>query len=162
MIVTINTDASFSHEYQKGAFAFWIICNQGKFCHSGMLRKKCINSHVAEMKCIINAVHQLGTIGFTFITKIIINTDSMNSIALINNDKKSIKKYGLHKWGKQLQDDFKNTVKRFNLIGIPIEPRHVKAHQNTEDRRTFVNNWCDSEAKKHLREYVDKIKKARN
>lgn len=32
-----------------------------------------------------------------------------------------------------------------------IEFRHVKAHTGINDKRSYVNDWCDLEAKKQLR-----------
>ena len=32
-----------------------------------------------------------------------------------------------------------------------IEFRHVKAHSGVKDKRSYVNEWCDAEAKKQLR-----------
>lgn len=36
--------------------------------------------------------------------------------------------------------------------GFPdYEMRHVKAHNGTPDARSWVNDWCDKEAKKMMR-----------
>ena len=70
MIVTINTDASFHPEYSIGAYAFWIVCNQGKIVRSGEL-KKAENSTDAEIRCIANALHCLKRSHFTGISKIV-------------------------------------------------------------------------------------------
>lgn len=32
-----------------------------------------------------------------------------------------------------------------------IEFRHVKAHSGVDDKRSYVNEWCDKEAKRRLR-----------
>lgn len=36
--------------------------------------------------------------------------------------------------------------------------RHVKAHTSIKDSRTWVNNWCDKEAKKWMKVEREKIK----
>jgi hypothetical protein len=39
MVVTINTDASFSRKYNVGSYAFFILCNEFKIAKSGTSRK---------------------------------------------------------------------------------------------------------------------------
>ena len=34
---------------------------------------------------------------------------------------------------------------------LTIEFRHVKAHNGTSDKRSFVNDWCDKNAKKSIK-----------
>lgn len=92
MLVTINTDASFHPSLKYGAYAFWAICNNFKIIKSGVFRTKCINSHDAEAKCIINAL-KVVLLTHKGITKIIVNTDSLNAIALITDNREHVKKY---------------------------------------------------------------------
>jgi len=35
---------------------------------------------------------------------------------------------------------------------VIVTLRHVKAHTKVSDARSFVNRWCDKQAKKQLRE----------
>ncbi len=150
MIVTINTDASFSPSEKRGSFAFWIVSNSGRVATSGMLRKKVLTPSEAEFQCIINAIHTLVNQNWKNIDKIIINTDCLNVIHLIKNNQKAIKRYGLRKWGKYLVDKFTNIVYKSSLRKVPIEFRHIKAHVSTETTKQYVNDWCDKEAKKQL------------
>lgn len=155
MIVTINTDASFSHRHKIGAFAFWIVCNQGRFCHSGPLKEHCNRAEIAEFRCIINAVHCLGKQKYTGISKVIINTDCLNVIHLIDNDSAAIRKYHLN-WAGDLVKTFNRTMKAAGLTGIPRELRHVKSHTSTETARQWVNDWCDKAAKKAIHGMLNK------
>lgn len=41
--------------------------------------------------------------------------------------------------------------KRMHLGGIRLKVNHVKAHSGTGTPRKWVNNWCDTEAKKLMR-----------
>ncbi len=157
MLVTINTDASFHPILKHGAYAFWIICDDFKISKSGVFRDKCINPDDAEAKCMINALKSLLSTNnnTNVITKIIINTDSLNGIALIKNDKEHIKRYigkNIKRW-KHIRIAYHNVLK-FNKNKFVIEFRHVKAHTNINDKRSYVNNWCDSEAKKELRRLI--------
>lgn len=145
MLVTINTDASFWHHQQKGSWAFWAVCNKFKITKSGVFRGKVKNSSEAELKCMINAVFCVlkADVG---ITKVIINTDSqicMKAIAR-NNPNSSLYK---------CVTMFRNMTK-----GVAIEMRHVKAHSGVKDARSYVNEWCDTHAKKALKESVKKKK----
>lgn len=146
MIITINTDASFCPDTKFGAYAFWIVSNQFKIQKSAILKKTCKTSHEAELKCILNAIvtikNEIGT------NKIVINTDSMNSIYILTNDRNMIDKYRLT-WGKPYHKMYKAIIKRYKQCSI--EFRHVKAHQDTSTARTWVNDWCDSQAKQQLK-----------
>jgi ribonuclease HI len=155
MIVTITTDASYSHRHKMGAFAFWIVSNQGRLCQSGPLRTGCTRPQIAEFRCIINAVHALGRLGWKDITKVIINTDCMDVIHLVNNDSANIQKYRLLEWSGDLVKMFNRTYKSTG-IGAPIVMRHVKSHVSTETARQWVNEWCDQAAKKALSEMIKK------
>ena len=151
MLVTINTDASFHPKLKYGAFAFWAICNDFKITKSGVFRTKCISTDDAEAKCIINSLKVI-LLAHSGISKVIVNTDSLNAIAILTNDKTHINRYaGYNKpqWGKlrKIYHETKNAGKSKPII----EFRHVKAHSGTNDARSYVNEWCDAEAKKQLR-----------
>jgi len=151
MLVTINTDASFHLKLKHGAFAFWAVSNDFKITKSGVFKSKCINSDDAEAKCIINALRVV-LLAHGNITKVIINTDSLNAIALLKFDRIHMKKYmgyNIKMWshirvayGKVLRESKNKAV---------VEFRHVKAHSGINDKRSYVNEWCDLEAKKQLR-----------
>ena len=151
MLVTINTDASFHPSLKFGAYAFWAVSNDFKITKSGVFKTKCINSHDAEAKCIINAL-QVVLLAHKGITKVIVNTDSLNGIALLKNDKAHIKRYmgsNMVMW-KHIRIAY-NKVTTGNQNKVEIEYRHVKAHSGVNDKRSYVNEWCDTEAKKQLR-----------
>lgn len=59
MIITVNTDASYSHKYSVATYAFWIASNKGKIFRSGELKGRVCSPIHAEMKCILNALHCL-------------------------------------------------------------------------------------------------------
>ncbi len=151
MIVTINTDASFHSGFKVGAFAFWIVCDEGRVLHSGAFKEPITNPTQAEIKCIINAVYAVKKQNWVGIKKIIINTDATNAIAILKKDTVEINKYNL-KWGGSLRGMY-NKIK----VGLPeIEFRHVKAHKNTETAKSWVNDWCDKKAKEMLWKQINK------
>jgi len=158
MNCTINTDASFSFKHQRGAFAFWIVNNHFRIQKAGRLKGFIKRPEVGEMMCIINALHTLYKSDCSEIKQIYINTDCLNAIHLFCGHEKAIKKYGL-KFGKTLVDTF-NKLRKDNEAGIiPIEFRHVKAHTNTKDARSYVNDWCDKNAKIEIGKLINELEK---
>ena len=154
MLVTINTDASFHPNLKYGAYAFWAICNDFKITKSGVFRNKCRNPDDAEAKCIINALKVVFS-AHKGITKVIFNTDSLNAIALITDNREHVKKYigNNQKMWKYLRTAY-NVILHNYKTNVQVEFRHVKAHSGINDKRSYVNEWCDSEAKRQLRSKV--------
>lgn len=150
MIVTINTDASFSPTHKIGTYAFWIVCNEGKIAKSGVLKKSLTRPEQAEFKCILNALHVVVNSNLKGVTKIIINTDCLNVIHLANKNKKAIQKYRLASWGNHLVSEMNRLMRTRGWVKVDLEFRHVKAHVSTSTKRQWVNEWCDQEAKKQL------------
>lgn len=146
MLVTINTDASFIEGF--GGYAFWIVCNEFKVLKSGVLRDKVKRPEIAEFKCIINSLHILFKNDCKNVSKIIINTDCMNVIHCLSYNQKMINRYNLKKEFTLLTAKFYRLLKGKN---IDVEFRHVKSHTGINDARSYVNEWCDREAKKYAR-----------
>lgn len=159
MVVTINTDASFHPEHRVGAYAFWIVCDQGKMMQSGAL-KDARHPQDAEMKCIANALYALNKSTFTNVKYIVINTDCQYGIyAIKNKDKKYMK--GCEKVVSLIDKIISQLRKKYD-IGPKvfrkktfISWRYVKAHTEGEDGRSWVNNWCDKAAKKALWDLIN-------
>ena len=150
MIVTVNTDASFHHEYKVGAFAFWIVCNQGKIMHSGEL-KEAKDPTDAEIRCIANALHALLNSRFTGVTKVIINSDALHAFDRCGRSAQAGSP------GRKVHNILQSLKDRHSVSGRPIhEFRHVKAHSGTAEKRKWVNNWCDKAAKKMLWEKINR------
>lgn len=160
MIVTINTDASFSKTHGVGAGAIWIVSNDFKIKYSSVLRSKTLNPTIAEAHTILNALHLVFRQNISANTRVIINTDSMNAIYIFTTNKDMISKYRIKGW-KELQRhlDKAKSLKPGVTDKIHIEFRHVKAHVSTDTARTFVNEWCDQEAKRVLRKEINLKKK---
>jgi ribonuclease HI len=153
MIVTITTDASFHPELKYGAYAFWAVSNEFKITKSGVFKQKCKNPDDAEMKCIINAL-KVVLYSHSGITKVIVNTDSMNSITVLTNDKK---KQNMYMGGWRKFTEMRRIYSRM-LHGqknhCSVEFRHVKGHTLDGSSRSWVNDWCDQRAKSDLRAFI--------
>lgn len=150
MIVTVNTDASWDNGY--AGYAFWIVCDAGKI-QKGAYFKDLVNGpSEAELMCIANALHTLKHSRFKDITKVIINTDLMAASYILTPTRKLSKLDHLHKESLFLMCDIavKNGYNSKHIYEM-FEIRHVKAHTKNKDARSYVNNWCDKEAKKYMR-----------
>lgn len=151
MNCTVQTDASYSKLYQIGAYAYVIISDLGRYKTGGILKESSASASQAEMKCICNALHYITTNPelMAKVTRIHINTDSVNAIHLFTNDKKAIQRWGLSK------KSYKNILKKYHeirhiLTGKAVIFDHVKAHTDKNDKRSYQNKWCDEEAKRHM------------
>ncbi len=144
--ITINTDASFHPEKKVGGYAFYIICDLFKIQKSGRFKKNPKNPEEAEMMCMANALHTLLHQKELPLTKIIvINSDCLNSFHKIG-----LKKEGIGKMIAKILKEVRQKTSENNILPN-YDFRHVKAHNGTPDARSWVNNWCDKEAKKWMR-----------
>jgi ribonuclease HI len=137
--ITINTDASFYQEHKTGGYAFWIVCDLFKIQKGGFFKAEVANCTDAEMKAIGNAIatllaqKELPQANF-----LIINTDSKVAIEQIRHQSTPLGKEVFKLW-QRLINRLKTNRNEF---------RWVKAHSGKDDARSFVNEWCDKEAKK--------------
>lgn len=146
--ITINTDASFSFEKQSGGYAFYIVCDLFKIQKGGKFKVVPKNSIDAEMMCMANAIYTLLAQKELPQTKlIVINSDCLTSFPKIKmkSDTESGRKVAL-----LLRALRKRMM--YNGSTLPkFEFRHVKGHTQNKDARSYVNRWCDEEAKKWMR-----------
>lgn len=141
--LTINTDASFFPNEKVGGYAFYIVCDFFKIKKSGVLKNP-INSGEAERQSIANALYTLvyGCEKFE-VDSIILNTDFKAIIKEVKNPRDTVVLI------TNLIEKLKKKTKATNF-----EIRHVKAHSGISDARSFVNEWCDREAKNEARKLI--------
>lgn len=162
MTVTINTDASYHPKFKVGAFAFWIVCDQGRIIHSGQL-KSVKNSQDAELQCIANALHTLFKSSFTNIEHIYVNTDCQFGIQAITKGKRmagcehvvSVIKETVSILALKYKD-FRTKNKSKKRFKKFVSWRHVPAHTSGSTKREWVNNRMDELAKKALWSNINK------
>lgn len=150
--VTVNTDASFSKITGHGSYAFWIVCDGFRIKRSGVFKEKPRNPHEAEARAILNAMHVLLKF-LPGIEVVYLNTDSLNCIHVFNKDKKNIQRYRL-RYLFPYRDKLEKIKKENNQAGVRIDFRHVKSHTGIDDKRSYVNEWCDTNAKARLKEFL--------
>lgn len=148
MLVTINTDASFCPKTKLGAYAFWIVCNQARIKHSAIFKNKLKNETEAEAMCILNAFHVISKSKITGISKIILNSDAKYFMPFIQKRPQLLKQFN------KLQTQL---VLKYSLKRGWYDFRHVKAHVTTDGARNWVNDWCDTEAKKALKDHKKQL-----
>jgi ribonuclease HI len=143
--ITINTDASFHPVHQKGGYAFYIISDLFKIQKGGMFKHEPKTPQEAEEMCIGNAIATLLAQSELPTCKLlIINSDCKYAFNAIKNPS-GIKQTTARKVYELLHE-------LVEKLGNPeYQFRHVKAHTNITDKRTWVNDWCDKEAKKWMR-----------
>ena len=148
--ITINTDASFCPETGASGYAFYAICDNFKIMKSGNFKKKPTVSWEAELFCLGNAIHTvLSQTDLPESKHIVINTDCDSMIGMLNRPQDKIKQ----KWGVPVKQVHMLAGRLKNVCKTPkknLKYRHVKAHTSIKDARTWVNNWCDKEAKKWM------------
>jgi ribonuclease HI len=145
--ITINTDASHHPVKKAGGYAFYIVCDLFKIQKSGAFKVDPLDSIDAEMKCMANALHtllmqkELPTCDL-----IVINSDCLFSFSMIG-----LRKKGIGKTVALILRDVRNRMAWKEAVLPSYEFRHVKAHSGKSDARSWVNEWCDKEAKKWMR-----------
>jgi len=153
--VTINTDAGFFPRQKVGSYAYWIKGDAIHLYGSGMLKGNIKSPLEAEMMAIANALHVLSKSPHPPIIKIIFNRDNIyaESKKKGNHVQKIIYRYIQHFKKDALKRDKKRVLPNWTKY---YEFRHVKAHSDTDDKRSWVNRWCDEQCKLQLREWLQK------
>jgi ribonuclease HI len=141
--VTISTDASFNLKLKKGSYSFWISSSLGSYKRSGNLQNNVETSLIAEIQAILNALFFLKSLDKDWYA-IRINTDCLP--AKNNLDKPPKKEYLINYFNMFNEIKKQLKFKKFKI-------NHVKAHTDNSNPRSYVNNWCDQEAKKALYGY---------
>lgn len=153
MLVTVNTDASYLSIQKIGGFAVWIVCDKGRYKFSGPT-KDAESSIDCEIKAIGNALHVLSKVSFVReISRIHINTDCKEAIKHIRGKSNYSVSSRVHDLAHLVR---KNSASSNKSLTNFLTFKHVKAHSDKEDARSWVNDWCDKEAKK------ESIKQLRN
>lgn len=152
-MITINTDASYHAHIKRGSYAFWAVCNDFRLCKYGVFREDIMDPTEAEIKAIINAVYVCLKQRCAQITRIIINTDCL-FVKLGWEGWKGLGNKAKAKWRPLIQK-LRRICNEYNHnLSAKVEVRHVKAHDNTDTARNWVNEWCDKKAKEAIKDVV--------
>ena len=152
---TINTDASHDPVTKTAAWAPWIKSSHYLIKQAGLFDEPVINSSVAEAMAIEKALELLdGLMAHEEFLRdhrdrgkivLYINTDSMWTINALKGMVKRSKHVAVARRLRSLAESF------------VIIPRHVKGHSAGEDSRSWVNNWCDKQARGLVRARLEEL-----
>ncbi len=147
--ITINTDASFHPAKKVGGYAFYIVCDLFKIKKGGRYKKQPKSSEEAEIMCIGNAIATLlAQKELPTATWLIINCDCKWGMDKIKQNQTPLGKIVFKLWQRLIT----------RLGSTHNKMRYVKSHNGTPDKRSWVNDWCDQEAKKWMRDAANKIR----
>lgn len=138
MLVTVYTDASLWND--TGAWAYWAKSSMGTIRKAGVIPFPPKNSDIAEMyaiaKAVVGAYQEWGE----NVKVIFINTDSLHCCRAMWPFYKNYP----DKEHQQLAD---RMMQWCDGHGLTIRAKHVKAHTDNTDVRSYLNDWCDQNAK---------------
>lgn len=137
---TIITDASFCHKTNTAGWAAWIRVDgiAEPIRRYGSFKEPVENSFQAEMLAAINGVWIAKQCGAT---EFFLQTDCMLVVNLALGEVK--KRAYVAQWNAAKE--------RAGLSRIALRAKHVRGHTQTDDARSFVNRWCDKNAKQEMR-----------
>lgn len=131
---TVLTDASWCPNQKVAGWAAWIVCNNERFQRFDAFFEKIESAREAEIKAIINGV---------YIAKRIFAPEHYHIVSDCVDAMNALQGKGTTKiWQDKLTE----------IIGTAkVTFKHVKAHTDVKDKRTFAHNFCDFKAKIAMR-----------
>ena len=153
-LLTVFADASWDRRgKQAGGFAYWVRGDGSKrICASG--EWPCPNNHEAETVGLCCAI--LAAIN-GFETQpggaIVAQSDSLRALGVLMTLGARPAKTTDHpiceNHGSRTSREFaKLAMDAANAAGLKVWLKHIRAHTGIDQPRSFVNEWCDREAKK--------------
>lgn len=140
---TVICDASWCPNTRSGGWACWVNINyddggHSRVTRSGIFRHRARSSNHAEQMACLNGIFLAYSYGAR---DILVQTDCLNLVTSQGSTThpKSMREY----------EDAHNKY----WSDANITWRHVKGHNlgTVQDRRTWVNDWCDKNAKRMMR-----------
>lgn len=140
---TVIADASFCPTTKAGGWAVWVNVNwpggrHERIKRSGTFHRRPTSSTWAEAMAVWNGIFFAYTAGAR---DILAQTDCLE---IVQNRGAPSSTKGFHTYADARAKHWPEATVRF---------KHVKGHnlKNVQDRRTWVNDWCDKEAKRHMK-----------
>lgn len=131
MRATVITDASWCPDTKVGGWAAWISPDIGaRVQKSGIFKQKVQNSSEAEIQAAINGCMIAYAMGAR---TILLQSDCLAISSAMEKRPMWKKRQALH------------------FPDAKIRYRHVKGHTSNSNSRSYVNRWCDAEARAHMR-----------
>lgn len=139
MLVTIYTDASRIPDTEATAYAFWIRSDTHRITRARICPASVDGVCEAELYAIYQAVG------------CVLKWHEAVDCYIINSDsKEALYRLERHKGKTEVQTRLVKAT--LGLIGESrVILRHVKAHTGRNDVRSWLNRWCDQQAKQIAR-----------
>lgn len=136
---TINTDASWCPQTRSGGWAVWISIDGGvKVKRSGIFKARARDAQHAEQMACMNGLWLAAGRG---VSHALVQTDCL---ALVQTSGRG--------HGSKQNNEFM-AARDEHWPNMHVRWKHVKAHaKRITTARQWVNDWCDREAKAHMRE----------
>lgn len=140
-IITVNTDASYCPKSWLVSYWYWIKWPWFHFKGWWKFKKKMTSSTEAEVYWVMVAIYILDKYRKDF------------DCLIINCDNTSIGK----RWTKDYFYELINQIDKYKKSFWDnkfrrIQYRYVESHTSWDEAREYVNNRCDKESRKHLKE----------
>ena len=145
MLVTIITDASYCAETKAAGYGYWVVCDRGRKAGGGVIKRRVQTSVHSEMMACCNGLWIACMNGLVMRgDTVLIQTDCQPAILGLRDVRPSKCKHQqeiVAYFQKLCQDN-----------ELEVRFKHVPGHTAGDDSRTYVNNVCDEQAKKHMRQ----------
>lgn len=129
--ITIFTDASFCHKTKSAGYACWI-----KFGVNGETER--FSGHDNKLRNSMEAEYHAMKIALIYVNNFI---DHQNKVITVQSDCVP----ALDKLRVRVNDYIDGDYSHISF-------KHVRGHQNSFNARSAVNEWCDGEARRKMRE----------
>lgn len=149
MLITLFSDASLCPHTRKGGWAGWLK-SEGRTVRGGGAFKRPLNdTSIAEAMAVVNALH-LGARRGLIATgaTVLVQTDNDSIASVLQGTAKR----RITATAAVVEDVARAFHTLVTGMEITIRWRHVKAHRGTVDRRSAVNDYCDEQAREHMRQ----------
>lgn len=168
MLVTLFSDASICPDTGCVGWAAWAKSDRGTARADGALRRRTIDSGVAEAMAVVNGIviaAQRGLVEKGDV--VVVQTDNNSVMSVLRGEaRRYIRRAdrgSLEISGEQLHEEvlrrneeidevaatYSDLVRR---LGVTVVWKHCKGHRGLEDRRAAVNTCCDERARDRMRE----------
>jgi hypothetical protein len=158
---TLCSDASYSPKYKIATWAVYIRTPKQTIQTSGVfkdtIKTKVTNSFWAESMGLANGLFIADKATDLTKQKLIVYCDNIQALTELPINVTPASKH--YSYRKLRNSFYKKHIKAILEKTLKHETRHVKGHLKKEDwdknsKRNFMNDWCDREAKRLLRNAV--------
>ncbi len=154
MLVSVFADASFCPNTHAGGWGAWVKSERGTSVSGAAFASQLVSATEAELCAAVNGVHHALTKGIAVTGDVILVTsDCMAVVRWIV----PVVMHGRDPGSEtqiQAASQLRGWAKRY---GLRFVSKHVPGHAGPGTPRTWVNEWCDKRARRHMLEMRARI-----